>query len=153
MSSFVCRIEFPDLRDTKPGRLYVHRTGCQLFQNEDGYEPAANYALDMLGENPELFKPADFVIPVLWGEAWGGEEANVMVAEIFGYGDMREWPGNPTVYNWVFKNGLHIPEERQISCGDTMILLGAEETYRRNTRDLKEYISKAPQLPEELLIR
>ena len=145
---FVEMIEFPALHDIKPGRLYVHQAGHQLFLGlcEDNYVPAVNYVLEILGEKIDLFKPADFVLPILWGDA------NTPVAEIFGYGDMREWPGNPTVYNWVFRNGVHMPEERQISCGDTIVLLGIEENHRRNSRNLEEYIMNPPELPAGLLI-
>ncbi|HLD39217.1 MAG TPA: hypothetical protein VJB05_02815 [archaeon] len=77
---------------------------------------------------------------MLWGD--NGDR----VAEVFGYGhvDKKDWPSNPEIYNWVFRNGIHQPKKRQISCGDTLIVLGKEESVRRRTSSLGEYWNEFP---------
>lgn len=127
-----------------PAKVYLHSNGMDLFDNSIDF--GREHVNELIERNPGVFSPADYVIAALWGE--NGKR----VSECFGYGDMGEWPGNPTVYSWVFENGVYKPEQRQISCGETLVVLGREETFRRTTRDLCDYFDESKQ-PDDLLRR
>ena len=73
------------------------------------------------------------------------------MVDLFGFSDLDsrlvpiKLPGNPDVDNYVFRNGVYTPERKTIVCGDGLIVLGAEEEYRRQeTKNLAEYL-RSPQ--------
>lgn len=132
----------------KPTKIYMHKTGyAEAFGDKAfGHNRGVDYVLGILRENSVFFNRADFLIAALWGER--GEK----IAEMFGYGDIEQWPGNPTVYSWAFKNGVYQPWERQISCGETLVVLGAEERLRREHVNLEDYMWTSPELGEDILM-
>jgi hypothetical protein len=136
----------------KPARIYFHKTGYnEAFGSDAEDNPSLGtgicHVVDIMEKYRGTLQPADFLISMLWGED------GIRTAEVFGYGDITEWPGNPTVYNWVFRNGVHCPDQRQISCGDTLIVLGEEEKQRRHSKDFLDYITKPPKPPADLLLK
>lgn len=79
-------------------------------------------------------READYIIGITWGDIKKKER----VVDFFSYSDIKEWPGNPTVYNFVLRNSRVCSTSKDITCGDGLILLGMEEELRRkNSR--KEY--------------
>jgi hypothetical protein len=73
--------------------------------------------------------------------------------DMAGLRDMEPWPGNPDVRTWVFENGFYVPrthinshDDISDTCGDTLIMYGREEEFRRTVSGLEEYINKYPDL-------
>ncbi len=124
--------------DTPPTRLYLHREFLT-----DGREPlvaageARDHFLNIREKAPEVFTGLDYVLGILW------KDPTSTNLDLFGYKDIARWPGNPEVSNWVFKNGVFL-STRNISCGDSLILLGREEHYRRTCANLETYFSRVP---------
>ncbi len=52
----------------------------------------------------------------------------------------------------VMQDGKHTKEFGAAS-GNTLLVLGLEEAYRRNCKTLTEYLSKRPDLPKELIVK
>ncbi|MBI2542631.1 MAG: hypothetical protein HYW24_00375 [Candidatus Aenigmarchaeota archaeon] len=120
----------------------MHKAGF-----EDTYlttHAAERHARDTLYENRYLVGNADYLIVALWGDN------GTKIAEVFGYGGISEWPGNPDKYCWIFHDGVYQPEKTLIACGDTDIALGREEEYRRTTRDIRKFMAFIPRLSDDL---
>ena len=137
-------------------RAYVHRSGLKesfysptdekeeisldekaLMHMSDIYDEGKNGGVDL--------SKFQFVLSLIWGN-----KGDKMV-DLFGFSDLDsrlvpiKLPGNPDVDNYVFRNGVYTPERKTIVCGDGLIVLGAEEEYRRQeTKNLAEYL-RSPQ--------
>lgn len=119
----------------------MHDYGLEAFgfPKKEPRHVASAYLLGILEiESDEILKPVDYVIAFLWGNQ------GRRVAELFGFGGVKDWPGNPEVYSWVFEDGVYKPEERQISCGDSLVVLGREEDQRRKTKSCDEWLCRTP---------
>lgn len=161
------RINLPDR--SIPVRAYLHAKGVEayapvaqkLFDTgrdvEDKLEAAKEYLETAL--RPETIprkifqreesgaqKPS-YILAFLWGN----EEKERMM-DCFGFYGVPvfpHWPGNPDVQAWVLCNGMYIPEQafqREITCGDGLMILGQEEAYRRRCRSLEEYLNNPPEI-------
>ena len=146
---FIARISVPDWRI--PVRAYLHESGIEVYEfhkpnNTEGER--AFLAAAYLGENVlghvacpsdgELFQPAKYLLVALFGKE------DKRMAEVFGYGDFEDWPGNPTKYRWTFRDNVYMPEEQEDGCGDTDIVLGEEEKWRRTQDDLTTFMLNPP---------
>ena len=86
----------------------------------------------------------------LLGAIWGKKDEKII--DLFGFSDISEWPGNPDVTSFVIKNGGYDTREdddsfvESYTCGDTLIMLGEEEKYRRTTKSLDEYMRNPPEI-------
>lgn len=125
-------------------RFYFHQSGSGLFRDSDllgGYAHLMNLVL--INKNPNLTKGCNYLIAVLWGCD------NDKMVDLFGYSglDLKNWPGNPEVSSYIFKDGVYLPKNKAISCGDGLIILGEEERYRRTTKSLEDYIKNPPKIP------
>ena len=98
---------------------------------------------DVFNEHPERNK---YGIVVVWSE---GKDLH---HDWFLYWGIEEWPENPSVDNYYFKNGVFQPRERHITCGDSLIMLGIEEQHRRTTKSRAEYLRIRPDLPTPLRV-
>lgn len=124
-----------------PVRAYFHKTGFDVFRH-CGYSNCVNinaetylrYALD---QNLERFQGVDYILAAMWGN-----KEDKMI-DVFTFSDIKEWPGNPDVGAFVLKNDVYVPNQ-SITCGDTLIVLGLEEAYRRETKSLVDYIHHPP---------
>lgn len=143
--SFVARVTLPFDDRQKPARAYFHEAGFDAFGRLDGTPSGVQlgtaYVSDILEFHKRLLEPAGFVLAFLWGSE--GRK----VVELFGY-SADDWPGNPDVHSWVFKDGIYHIAENQISCGDSMIVLGREEEHRRRAPDLKAYMQYPPDVSD-----
>lgn len=153
---FIARISAPDWKI--PVRAYLHSSGIEAFDltrergvSKERHRPlaAAEYlGLNVLGDhaipsnylhNSELFKQAKYLLVALYGSN------NHIMAEVFGYGDFEDWPGNPTKYRWTFEDISQITTAED-GCGDTDIVLGEEEKLRRRPEisDLRTFMLNPP---------
>ena len=120
-----------------PYRCYTdERELAEAFGDK---EKARAYVSSIVNDNHQMFNGADWLIIA----AYGYEKTRV--AEVFGYNLTEKWPGNPVVTMWVFTDGKLEPNEKT-SCGNMHIILGAEESHRRKTKDLEEFLRTAPSL-------
>ncbi len=138
---FIARISLPHA--PKPAKLYVHEAGYKDTIGDVSY--ARRHALDVLYDNSDIIKPADFFLVALWGKN------GTKITEVCGYDGIDPWPGNPDIRSWVFHNGVYRPEispkeKDPVACEDTFIAFGDEGMYRRRTRSLEEYIVTYPHL-------
>ena len=102
---FLARVSF----DSPFARAYFYEDG--LLETFGSVKGAADYLIhDVFNKHYRLTQPAHFMIAAVWGAA--GKK----VAELFGYGDINQWPGNPEVYSWIFENGIYQPRKRNIAC-------------------------------------
>src|SRR3989344_2642304 len=113
-----------------PVRAYLHRSGAELY----GDGEADSHFMNTLAKNSNKFKELNYAILVLWGDLNNQQK----VIDVFGFSGINPWPGNPDVSTLVFRNGIYSPLEHT-TCGDTLILLGKEEEYRRTTTSLENY--------------
>ena len=113
-----------------PIRAYLHEFGSEIYRDGE----ANAHFMNTLAKNPDKFKKFDYAILVLWGDI----DKKERVIDAFGFSGINRWPGNPDVSALVFRNGLYSQSEN-ITCGDTLILLGKEEAYRRKTKSLDDY--------------
>ena len=119
-----------------PLRAYFHNSGLvEAFGAEKTVINAKKHLLESLIANSSLSADASYLIAAVWGE-----EGNKMI-DLFKYSKLNGWPGNPTVSSFVIKNGVYAPERRDITCGDTLIMLGLEEQLRRRTVNVIQYMS------------
>ncbi|MHA2061595.1 MAG: hypothetical protein ACW963_04815 [Candidatus Sifarchaeia archaeon] len=111
------------------GRLYDHSAGSEVFPNETS-------SLDYFLRSAEFMtgEGLDYFIAISWGEN------KEKILDIFGYSELSNWKSNPEVKNWVVRNGI-ISQDRSITCGEGLILLGREEEHRLKTMNLEEYLS------------
>ena len=114
-----------------PGRLYDHAGGSEVFSNGENSVSYTSRQESWLAE-----ENLDYFIAISWGE--NGQK----VLDIFGYLGLRDnWKANPEVQNWVVKDGILV-QKKEITCGESLVLLGREEEHRLKTEGLEEYLSK-----------
>jgi|TARA_Y100000034_G_scaffold49088_1_gene60680 hypothetical protein len=151
-SPFVARINLPN--EKTPIRAYVHKAG----QGEVFVDPvkAINYFKQELASGLKCsLEDYDFVLATIWGEESPGKsyENQKRNIDIFGFGYTENWPGNPDVSTLAVRNGICEPNYDPnkdfgsvLTCGDTLIMLGREEEYRRVRPTLQSYLHLPPNL-------
>jgi|GEM_PF-3604666 len=153
---FLYRVNFPQL--ALPGRVYIHRLGLESSPY-GRLDESINSFLRIYQENKEGFtsntgsspngKDSDFFLATLY------RMKGIIYLDVICYGDVpqEKWPGNPDVdpvrcflYNPAMK--YTSPKAYPFTCGDTMIVQGLEEQFRRTTPDLKTFLeAKIEQIP------
>jgi len=135
-----------------PARVYLHEYGLREQFGGDGRSAGlvilsafayGEWAVRTLLRSEENLQ---YSIGIVWGDIDNDQKA----CDLFGYSGIEEWPGNPDVPLWVFRNGVLVKDLE--SCGDSLILLGLEEQHRRKCKNLEEYLEKNPKLPEKLFV-
>ncbi len=129
------------LKDSQPPtRAYVHQGGIlDAFGHATLCvdEHAREHLLYMLGRISPAVKP-DYILATLWGNNYH------KMIDFFCFSNVANWPGNPDVEAFVTENGIVVPKRAALTCGDTLIMLGVEEKYRRGTDNFRSYISTPP---------
>lgn len=128
-----------------PTRLYFHGS---CFEGAYGnYKSAIRHFLHTVEENEDLFFRTDYLLSIMWGNS------SKKMIDFFSYSGLdKKWKENPEVFSYVTENGIYLPEERNISCGDGLIILGEEENFRRFTKNLDDYLNRAPQIGGLIII-
>ena len=131
-----------------PIRAHLHRTVIAAYGNNDKEVRRINdwkvgkFALEYLelaikskGFNSLVdYHRLEYALAAMWADG------NQRIIDFFGFGDLRgNWKGNPEVNSWDFRNGVFT--RGAITCGDALIMLGAEERYRRTTPNLQSYMN------------
>lgn len=127
-----------------PVRSYIHREGFEFFGND--FASAKDHLKNTLNENQQLLGNLDYMIAILWG--YKLEESLMM--DIVGWPDAGNWPENKGAQSFIMENGIYLPEEKGVTCGDGFILIGKEEKYRRSTKSLEDYMRNPPVLTNSL---
>ena len=126
-----------------PLRAYYHNSGFIAAFTDKVKEihiATKNHLIDTLKENKGLIESGDYLLAMLWGD-----DGDKMI-DIFKYSGVKNnWKANPGVESLVMKNGIYSPD-KEITCGDGMIVLGQEEEYRRTTWNLKDYMEHSPEI-------
>jgi len=124
------------------GRFYLHSAGLEeVFGNETN---ARDHLSEFIDNHPAVFSPYTYVLGTVRGDVQSGDK----LVDVFGF-MLKNWSDNPDVYPWTVKNGVYIPEVNICHyCGDTLMLLGEEEKFRRTKKSLEEYIFHDPDLGE-----
>ena len=97
-------------------------------------------------EKTGIAKSLDYTNAIFWSNSKGDQ-----MIDFFGYSlENKDWNSNPSVYSWVTKNGIIVPEEQvsEISCEKGIIVMGLEGIHRLLTSNLEEYLANPPNLPE-----
>lgn len=92
------------------------------------------------------------MIAAVWGD-----DSNRMI-DLFADSDLdsndnpKKWPGNSDKRSYFIKNGVILPVEsidsrEAVGCGDMDIILGYEEMFRREKKNLREFLDNPPQIP------
>ncbi len=146
--AFIGRINLPDLK--VPVRAYVHEAGFNEAYKGD-IEEAQAYLKDFMTDSLRWYSGKEIMkFDYLLGAIWGKKDEKII--DLFGFSDISEWPGNPDVTSFVIKNGGYDTREdddsfvESYTCGDTLIMLGEEEKYRRTTKSLDEYMRNPPEI-------
>ncbi|MDO8528791.1 MAG: hypothetical protein Q7S06_02780 [Nanoarchaeota archaeon] len=124
-----------------PNRIYLHKAGLELYTNactQHPYYQALNAAREQaikhyyssMQENlPE------WIIAAVWTAKVDGVRKTIL--DVFENRDAVEnWPGNPDVSTFNI-NGTD--STRASSCGDTLMMLGLEEEFRRECPKPEDY--------------
>ena len=96
-------------------------------------------------EKTGIAKSLDYTNAILWSDSNGDK-----MIDFFGYTlENKDWDSNPSVFSWVTKNGIIVPEGQvsEVSCEKGIIVMGFEGIHRLSTRSLDEYLANAPGLP------
>lgn len=130
-----------------PFRAYVHNTGAELYDSghlsiAEITEDVTKQLISSLVRNPELVTGAAYLLAAMWG----CDEKKII--DLFAFSDIGDWPGNPDVAAFVLENGVYAPENKKITCGDTLMVLGIEEKHRRRCTNLDDYMRRPPGIPD-----
>ncbi len=151
---FIGQINLPEAKT--PTRAYVHEAGIGAYITSgepfhvDSITPIQNarrHLEEVLTRGLVVPQNLQYMIAILWGN-----EDKEKVVDCFGFSGIQgfpHWPGNPEVQSWVLINGVyhHNPEiQRNITCGDGLLILGQEEGYRRHCKTLESYLQNPPPL-------
>src|SRR3989344_4021912 len=132
--NFMSRISYLESNsELPPFRAYIHSSAAPAFSptaHTNLEEQVRENLLLHLGKNFNLVKDFDFLITAAWGDN------KDKMLDIFGYSGISFY---------VLRNGV-LSQEKEITCGDTLIVLGEEERYRRTTLDLTSYIENPPKI-------
>jgi len=121
-----------------PGKFYVHTAGFdKVFGPDDPTGNSLAYVSQVMKTYQGRFNWYSFVIGIVWGDESNGDK----VMDLFGYRGLKEWSGNPDVDLWVIRNGIYVPDI-STTCGESLVVLGKEEEFRKGTKDLDEYFKK-----------
>lgn len=143
----VARINFPD--KSPPARAYVYGHGLEeCFSGNKGLIHEALDYFEFVHKKAKSKIPISDQIDYFLGVIWGNKVTGEKTVDLFGFYDIKEWPGNPTVSEWVVRNGVFV-RSHELTCGDTLIVLGKEESYRRFRNSLKEYLMNPPDIGRE----
>ena len=161
---FFARINLPKYQ-VVPVRAYVHNAGKERWYNSKSITTtvvgvAEKYLLDTFQPISHDLRKFDYIIAVLWGDMVLDVDQNEShtrgnkMIDCFGYSDVskdpKEWPGNPDIEPWFMMNGVYVKKTdigtAGKSCEDSIIVLGIEGEYRRQCKDLKEYLQNPPKI-------
>ena len=122
-----------------PVRTYIAESWKKAFPGNELYSSkklASEYQKSSLGPLVDLAtrEELSFFITGIWANESGSKNIDV-----FGYSFDKNWPGNPVIANWTIEDGGW-RKNFIVECGDSTILRGEEEKYRRTTKSLQEYI-------------
>lgn len=142
----VARINLPHKRP--PARVYVYGLGLnECFSGNDSITEALGY-FDNVHRMAQTKIPFVDEIEYFISCVWGNIKTDEKIVDLFGFHDIKEWPGNPTVSAWTVRNGVFV-RNSEITCGDTLIILGKEESYRRYRSNLEEFLMNPPDVGRE----
>jgi hypothetical protein len=125
-----------------PCKGYVHEAGISLFEDVDFVR---GYMQRILLGDEVLLSRFSWVIAV----AWGNVAEKCRTIDCFCFRNYGNWPGNPDVHVWNYDHGIIRRPNPLLApqfCGDIEIMLGKEEDLRRGCRNLREYVSRFPDL-------
>ncbi len=137
-----------------PVRAWIH--GGNLIGAYGNAQGAADYfkefystvedELDDNSSRPSLENaPYDFALAMVWANTADGEVSrNVDLFPAYDV-DWDNWQANIEYDKCVFRDGTYV-EGPAVTCGDGMIMLGAEEKYRRSVESLDEFMASPPHL-------
>lgn len=124
-----------------PIRAYFHRCGSEAFAEPEVRDELpiqiGHHLKISLSNNHKYLEGAKFMIAVMWGDL--GDK----MIDLFKYDSLDNWSDNPEVSSFIIRNGVCVPKEKTITCGDGLIVLGAEERFRRDTKNLDEYMGNS----------
>ena len=145
---FAARYTFS--KTSPPAKVYLHTLGMSEAWGE---MPTSRNAPDhfrkVLNDYSGSLSKFGFLFAGLWGRknTQGGIER---VVDIFGFEKISpdKWPGNPEVSILLYLAGELFVPQKEHTCGDTLIMLGREEAFRRTTKSLEEYFASSPSLED-----
>ena len=128
-------VHFPEKKPPAKGYVFSSDT-APIDQAYGSLKEAIRYLDSELDHQVHVIGKADYLIPFAWGDE------NKKIVEVFGFFEpLAPWPGpGPEVHSWVFLDGKHMPERRNICCGETLQILGKEMECRHCSHSLSEYI-------------
>lgn len=143
-NKFIARLKLPEHQP--PVKAYLHCSGLFLFGGRVDclstfVNNAQRYLLDSLSETKRHYDDCSFLLATIWGD----ETRREKVIDLFGYHGLTNWRSNPEVSSWTIRNGV-VTRETDITCEDTLIVLGFEAVLRRETGSLADYMSRNPSL-------
>ena len=136
------RITFPNRRM----RAYIHGGGIENFDtfHHEGLNAALSHFNPVLSKyiGSMVDENTNYSLAMIWHDGETG------VVDFFRYSglDLNNWPSNPEMDSFVFKDGLYVPG-KPVTCGDGTIILGLEEQFRRKTKNLDEFSRNSPKIP------
>lgn len=145
---FIGMINWPE----QAVRAYVHSAGSNYWLAHDNTKEIVARAQAHLANT--LGEPRARAIMAFEGAQVGAEDKQILIGLIWNQQRMpiidffrfdfdKTWPGNPEIFAYTFKHGVYDPN-LAIGCGDGLIILAAEEQYRRATANLEEFLLHPP---------
>ena len=142
--AFVDRINLPDFE--VPVRAYIHEAGFEEVYGGD-VEVARKRLEDVIRLSDWKEREKQMNLQYILTTLIGGEEKyqGKPIVGFFGFFDIENWPGESKVKIFCYLK----PDQREVILnvrGDTLIMLGEEEKYRRTTKSLDEYMRNPPEI-------
>jgi hypothetical protein len=131
-----------------PVRAYFHEAGLvQAFQTE-AITPelnAINHLQDIFRYRKFETKDFKYCLAMVWGDNEDKMIDMIGVKDVPTTPDKLDWPGNPEMPIFIFRNGVYQPQEKNL-CEDGMIVLGEDARYRRYCNNLQQYLENPPEI-------
>jgi len=125
-------------------RAYIHGCGLPKDFSEHQVTKQAYYILDRIETGPITNIKLDnngYRLGIIWKD----NKKKMRIIDFFSFSGIDRWPGNPEVKTYTIKSDTGAIRYEGGACGDGLIILGVEETFRRRTRNLKQYLNTLPQ--------
>ncbi len=121
-----------------PARFYVHDSSSLAIGEESKAAVVALERLIVEDHSPQALSPS--TMQFFLGFLWENREDGASMIDLLGYGDFKEWKGNPSVFSWNLRNGVYVSRWPGFVCEEELILAGKESELRRTTPDLSAYL-------------
>lgn len=119
---------------------------------ERGNKSIEMHLVDLYSSNSNILSAGTYYIVILWDESTDDKTSRStdVMTDIWIFDKIESWGAGPLVDVKTFRNNK-LESSSGISTGDGLLMLGKEEEFRRNSKNLESYLhGNRPKLPEDI---